>query len=278
MYKFENQEHHLIAIYGDTENESVNSLISAAMPDKDTRVLTPQSEDALSQAAQHSSLVIITLKNMDDQRVRVVKTLKENRMIVADIIAVIEDPQNIDTYALMSKGFDLCVPLEDFKSRNFRTILKQKLAQGTRRLSGFILEEEYRRFSDALSCAPASVIVFDQEKRIVFVSEHYFRAYPQSAQRLVRGLSAYAAFDMMSKEEDLSESDPRYDDIREFWYSLSGSIEFTLDNGVSYRLKAVQLPNNRGTIVTALNITEYVQQNKELEKTIERLKKAESKS
>lgn len=278
MYKSENQNHHLVAIYEDAENQGVNSMISSLMPEKDTRILAPQDHDALTQAAQNSSLVIIVLENAKDQSARLVRMLKDNRMVVADVIAVVKDPKDDDLYALMAKGFDLCVSLKDCQELHFKAIFKQKVLQGTKRLSGFILEEEYRRFSDALSCAPTSVIVFDQEKRIVFVSEHYFRAYPKSAPRLFRGLSVYDAFDMMSKEEELSEDDPRYEDIRQFWYSLSGDIEFTLDNGVSYRLKAVSLPNERGAIVTAQNITEYVQQNKELKTTLDRLKKAESKA
>lgn len=277
MYKSDVQEHHLIAIYNDTEKGHINTVVSSATPEKDTRILNPADEEALEQAAQNSSLIIIGLENEQDKNIFLARKLKENRMIVSDIIAVILDGSEFDVLNIVSKGFNLCLSLEETKTLPFKTILKQRLGEGTRRLAGFIIEEEYRRFSDALSSAPASVIVFDKEKRIVFVSEHYFRAYPQSASRLLRGLSVYEAFDMMSREEKLSENDPRYEDIRQFWYSLSGDIEFTLDNGVSYRLKAVSLPNDRGTIVTAQNITEYVRQNKELKQALAELKQAKTK-
>lgn len=276
MYTSGAQDHHLITIYGDSEKGDLNRLIASITPEKDTRILNPSDEAALEQAAQNSSLIIISLQNEEDRQSFLAGKLKDNRMVIADIMAIILDGSPFNHLKVMAKGFDLCVSIEEAGELPFKAILKQKLSHGTRRLSGFILEEEYRRFSDALSSAPASVIVFDQEKRIAFVSEHYFRAYPQSAPRLIRGLSVFEAFDMMSKEEKLSAEDPRYEAVRQFWYSLSGDIEFTLDNGISYRLKAVSLPNNRGTIVTAQNITEYVKQNKELKATLEKLKQAQS--
>ncbi|MEM7651441.1 MAG: hypothetical protein AAF204_05100, partial [Pseudomonadota bacterium] len=209
---------------------------------------------------------------------RAAKALKENRLIMSDVIGIVMDDDGLDPYKMMGKGFDVCIPFDKCKNPSFKSIVKQRLIEGTKRLAHVIIEEEYRRFSDALSCAPTSVIVFDQDKRIVFVSEHYYRAYPKSALRFKRGLSVFDAFDMMSKEEALLPTDARYELVKQFWYSLSGDVEFTLDTGVSYRLKATSLPNQRGTIVTAQNITEYVRQNKELKRALKRLKEAESKS
>lgn len=267
------QEHHLIAIYGDNEQKSITTLVQGMLPSKDTRILNPLDEDSLLQAAGHSSLIIIGLENAQDTNVFQAARLKEHRHVVCDIIGVLSD-QNANCQRIMAKNFDYCLPLAMCDSPDFKNILKNRVIQGSKRVSSFILEEEYRRFSDALSCAPTSIMVFDEDKRIVFVSEHYFRAYPKSAARLIRGLSVYEAFDMMSKEEDISEKDPLYQRLRDFWYNLTGSIEFTLDTGVSYRLKAATLPNGRGAIVTAQNITEYVEQNKELKSAIEQLNKA----
>lgn len=274
MHNRETQDHHLVTIYGDSAQGHINALISSLLPEKDTRILTPRDEAALAQAAQHSSVIIIGLQSTEDKNVLLARKLKDNRLVVAEVFAVILGQERLEPLKMMAKGFDACVSLEECRTLEFKSFLKQQLIDGTRRLNCFIVEEEYRRFSDALSCAPASVIVFDQEKRIVFVSEHYYRAYPQSAPRLTRGLSVYEAFDMMSKEEEVYEGDPRYEEARQFWYNLSGDMEFSLDNGASYRIKAVALPNNRGTIVTAQNITEYVQQAKELKKALEKLKKA----
>ena len=69
---------------------------------------------------------------------------------------------------------------------------------------------------------------------------------------------------MMSAEEKMPQDDPPYDGIKQFWYKLSGDIEFSLNDGTHYRLKATTLPNSRGTIVTAQNITEYIKKINEL--------------
>ena len=272
MDKFANQDHHLITIYGDTDQGRVNTLVSAITPEKDIRILAPKEEEILFQAAQNSSLIIVVLQNGQDPAVRLAKTLKDDRMVVSDVIAVVIDGNGLDVYEVMAKGFDLCMPFDECTELSFKSIIKQRLLQGGDRLSRIIVEEEYRRFSDALSCAPTSVMVFDQDKRIVFISEHYYRAYPQSARLLKRGLSVFDAFEMMSKEEAIDPKDPLFEKLKQFWYSLSGDLEFTLDTGVSYRIKATTLPHERGTIVTAQNITEYVRQNKELKKALQKLK------
>lgn len=263
MQSQNHNEHHLITIYEDDKKNSINKLVSRLIQSKNTRILCPNNEEELLKASQNSSLVLIGAKNQEDYNLNTVKTLKNNRMIVCDIVAVIKDVDIYDSLKIMEKGFDWCISLNETNRPEFKKILLQRIASGGKRLSTIILEEEYRRFSDALSCAPTSVIVFDNDKRIVFVSEHYFRAYPKSAPRLKRGLSAFDAFDMMSKEEGISPEDPRFKKLRDFWYTLNGDIQFELDNAIIYRLKATTLPSQRGTIVTAQNITEYLKQNKE---------------
>ena len=276
MDRLENRDHHLITIYGDTDSGELNGLINSLTPEKDTRILTPKDEDALAQAAQSSSLILIALQNNNDPAIRLARSLKDNRMVVSDIVAVLLNDDGVDIYEIIAKGFDLCIPITKCKELAFKSIVKQSLKRGTDRLSRLIVEEQVRRFSDALSSAPTSVMVFDQDKRIVFVSEHYYRAYPKSARLLKRGLSVFDAFDLMINEEQIFSDDPRYEPLKEFWFSLSGKVEFTLDNGGTYRLRATTLPHERGTIVTAQSITEYVKQNKELQKALKKLKARES--
>ena len=158
---------------------------------------------------------------------------------------------------VMGQGFDACVSKEDTHFIEFKQYLSSKISTGAMRLSGMIKEEEFRRLNDALSISPTSMIIFDADKRAVFVSDHYFRAYPKSAPRLIRGLRVYDAFDMMITEEGISTEDPRYEPIRHFWYNLAGSVEFTLDDGTTYRMKAFHLPSGRGTVVTGQNVSAY---------------------
>ena len=264
-------EHGLITIYGDTEEETISKAIWSCIPDRDIRILKPQDKETLEQAAQNSALVIIRIESETDPNFVLSRALQESRLVVADIIAVCPDNFKMPNVEVMGKGFDLCLRDKEMFSEAFKKFMRHKVATGSRRLAGLISEEEYRRVCDALSNAPASMIVFDADKRAVFVSDHYFRAYPKIAPRLIRGLSVYDSFAMMMKEEGIPDEDPRYEKLQKFWHNLEGSIEFTLDNGRTYRLKAVRLPAQRGTVVTGQNISDYQKRAKELEKQVEKL-------
>ena len=202
---------------------------------------------------------------MQDPNLHVARMLKENRLVACDVIAFCWKDFDAERIHVLSQGFDFCVTSREANIPDFKKFLYQKIVTGGRRLSGLILEEEYRRVCDALSSAPASMIIFDVDKRAVFISDHYFRAYPRIAGRLVRGLSVYDAFDMMAREEGLQQEDPLYEKLQRFWYNLNDSIEFRLETGVSYRLKAVQLPSRRGTVLMGQNISGYVDKRSSLE-------------
>jgi hypothetical protein len=256
MFLLNKTEHALVTVYGDGPEKALSSMISGYIPDRDLRVLTPGDPKTLEQAAQNSVLAFIVINRVDDPNLRLARILKENRMIVCDIIAFCPEMLDIHPVQILGMGFDLCLTPADAAISDFKKFLVQKITMGNRRLSGLILEEEYKRVCDALSNAPASMIIFDADKRTVFISDHYFRAYPKIATRLVRGLSVFDVFDMMAKEEGLATEDPLYEKLQKYWYNLEGSLEFTI-KGVSYRLKAVQLPSRRGTVLMAQNVTGY---------------------
>jgi hypothetical protein len=249
-------EHALITVYGDSPDQAIAGLITGYIPDKDLRILTPKDAHTLEQAAQNSVLVFIAINKADDPNLGLARILKENRLVACDVIALCSDEPGLHPVQILGKGFDLCITHADARVPDFKKFLMQKIINGGKRLSNLILEEEYRRLCDALATAPASVIIFDSDKRLVFISDHYFRAYPRTAPRLVRGLSVYDTFDLMSKEEQLEIDDPLFERLQKYWYNLEGSIEFTV-KGTAYRLKASQLPNRRGTVVMAQNITGY---------------------
>lgn len=276
MLSKEKTDHNLICLFGDDKERRLEKFVSEALPHKDIKILKPATEENLLQAAANCSLVVIAVTGLHN--LGYVRKMKENRKIVADIVGLAVSPVEEHELNFFINGFDFVLDYNTCDQVKFGKFLHQRTIMGGRRLNSFLIEEEFRRFSDALSSAPTSVIVFDNEKRIVFVSEHYFRAYPKSAPRLIRGLNVYDAFEMMSQEESIDKKDPRYDDIRNFWYRLQGEIEFTLDNGVSYRLKASTLPNQRGTIVTAQNITDRVKIKEKLGKALERIQQLENPS
>lgn len=256
---FSNQtDYALITIFGDNDVKAMNGAVSVCLPGTDVKILEPENAETLEQAAQNSMLVFIGISHNDDTNLKLGKVLQNNRLIVADVIAFCHEGVDLDNIEVLSKGFDGCVKSVGARTIEFKHYLSSKISKGSERLARLIQEEEYRRLSDALSLAPFSMIVFDKDKRAVFVSDHYFRAYPKIAPRLIRGLRVHDAFEIMITEEGVKPEDPRYDHIRQFWHNLNGSVEFSLDTGVSYRMKAYQLPNNRGTAVIGQNITKEI--------------------
>ena len=270
MPDLDKPDHMLLTIYGDNKTKDITKILETLVSGKDLRVLTPDTQETLEQAAQNSSLIIIGISGPDDPNFLLCRRLRDNRMVVADIVACSVSAEKIPPVKIMANGFDGCFTVPDTEIPEFKKYLMKKMSVGSQRLSGLIQEEEYRRVCDALSSAPTSMIIFDADKRAVFVSDHYFRAYPKIAPRLTRGLSVYEAFAMMAKEDGIESQDKRYSELEKFWYNLEGSVEFTLNDGMSYQLKAVRLPNRRGTVVTAQNISDYHHRNAELaDKTVQ---------
>jgi len=261
----------LIAIYGDSPDGSIAKSITSYISDRDVRILTPGDVEGLEKAAQNSSLVIVGLKEKNDENLKLGQLLKDNRMIVADIVGFCLDDIGLSRMEIMGKGFHSGVTVKDTDTPGYRSYLLQKIITGNRRLKSLIQEEEYRRICDALSCAPASMMIFDADKRIVFASDHYYRAYPKIAPMLTRGLSVYDVFALMMEQEGIPKDDERYNRLQSFWHSLSGNIEFGLDNGVVYRLKAVKLPSMRGTVIMGQNISGYHERQNQLEEASENL-------
>lgn len=271
MALFSNIDNALVTIYGDTEDTQIAKAITSFIPDREIRILTPGSTETLEQASVNSMLIFIGIQGHSDPNLRLGQRLKDNRLVVADVIGFCLNDIGMTPLQVMGRGFHSCISLEEAKTADFKDFLVQKIITGSRRLAGLIQEEEYRRVCDALSCAPASMIIFDQDKRAVFVSDHYFRAYPKIAPRLIRGLSVYDAFDMMMKEEKIPTHDERFARLQQFWHNLTGSIEFSLDSGTVYRLKAVQLPSRRGTVIMGQNISDYHQRHSELSQALDKI-------
>jgi hypothetical protein len=271
MAFFSNIDSALVAIYGDTPDSQIAKSITAFIPDREIRILTPQDHETLERAATHSMLIFIGLHGEGDANLRLGARLKDNRSVMADVVGFCLKDIGLTPIQVMGHGFHSCITLSDSKTPDFKNFLVQKIITGNRRLASLIQEEEYRRVCDALSCAPASMIIFDQDKRATFVSDHYYRAYPKIAPRLIRGLSVYDAFDMMMKEEKIPVHDERYARLQQFWHNLTGSIEFSLDSGTVYRLKAVHLPSRRGTVIMGQNISDYHQRNSELSQKLDKV-------
>jgi signal transduction histidine kinase len=129
------------------------------------------------------------------------------------------------------------------------------------------MDKDYKRFRAALDASSSAFIVFDENKKVFFVSKHYYDAYPKSAKKLVKGLDVKDAFILLCEEDGILPEEERYKEIKKFWMDLGNkSIEFVLSDGRVWTVKSASLPDNQGTIVTTTDITNYVKQRKMLEK------------
>ena len=118
------------------------------------------------------------------------------------------------------------------------------------------MEKEYQIFRSALDASSDAFIIFDEQRKIFFVSQHYYDAYPESTPELVCGLGVEDTFLLLSKEDNIMPEEQRYQDIRKFWHELGdGEIEFSLGDGRRWAVKSAKLPDNQGTIVTTTDIT-----------------------
>ncbi len=125
-------------------------------------------------------------------------------------------------------------------------------------------------FLGFLSVSADAFIVFDRQKRIFYVSDHYLRLYPDSAQYFIRGTPVQKVFEAVTSEMGVKPDDPQFQESIDFWTKLSGEHEFRLDNGTHYRMTAVDLPGGQGIIVSTTNITTYKNQERALaEKQVE---------
>ncbi len=263
-----------ILVFGDEETESIAKTLWSQLSGMSVRVV-PISK--ILDIETHALEAIMIFWSVDDRLSLIhgmVQKLAQNTSVTAEMIAVTHEKDAITRLKLMSAGFDNIFNRETMDSKEFASILKNKVAKGQARLLRRVREEELVRLKAALSTSPDAYIIFDAEKRITFLSEHYGRVYPKSALKMVPGTHVKQALDWVMEEIGFDEKNPRYPYILEFWTSLQGSAEFHLNNNRILRVKATPLVEGKGTIVTTTDVTEYKRVTNLLEQKSEELEKA----
>ena len=208
---------------------------------------------------------------MDHEKIALAQKLSNMRGVVADVVAITEEPEIRKRLHVMAQDFDAIYNREILELPEFRRVFLHKIKRGVRRLEARIQEDEYHTFKAFLSSSADAFIVFDNLKRIFFVSDHYRRIYPKSTEFFVRGMPVQRAFESVAREMNLNPSDARYDAVKDFWIGMRGTYEFTLDNGKVLRMVATALPEGQGTIISTTDITIYKQQEDNLAKQGEAL-------
>ncbi len=253
-----------VTVYGDTRAGELTKLLFGLIPGLDVRFVTPESREALIEEAYHSAIVFVLVEDASDDNISLAAELSSLPGVVADVIAITPEQEIRRRLHMLTYDFDNIFNWEILNTDDFRSIFQHKLKRGVMRLNARIQEDEYRTFRGFLSVSPDAFIVFDKNKRILFVSQHYHNMYKKSSHLFIRGTPVQAVFEAAAEEMGVSPSDPRYEPARAFWSGLSGQMEFELDNGRVLRNTAAPLPDGEGTIVTTTDITLYKLQERAL--------------
>lgn len=263
-----------VTVYGDTRAKDLTKLLYALIPGQDVRFTTPETEEALIEEAYNSAIVFVLATDPSDENIRLASKLSDLPGVVADIIAITPEQEIRRRLHMLTYDFDNIFNWEILGSDDFRSIFNHKLKKGIMRLNSRIQEDEYQTFRGFLSMSPDAFIVFDKNKRLLFVSKHYHHMYPKSAHLFVRGTPVTVVYEAATAEMGVKPDDPRYELSKGYWQNLTGQMEFTLDNGKVLRNTAAPLPDGAGTIVTTTDITLYKTQERALAEKQEALTEA----
>lgn len=264
----------VVVIYGEDRNKEFTKTLWDLIPTYDVQIANPKSLDELCEVAYDSALVFVMVDDADDDTLRVAEELSNIKGVVADVVAITREPDIRRRLHILSARFDAIYNLEIVGGGEFSQIFHHKLKKGIMRLNARLQEDEYNTFLGFLSVSADAFIVFDPQKRIFYVSEHYLRLYPHSRHVFTRGTPVQRVFEAIADEMGVGQHDPRYQSALDFWVSLKGQFEFRLDNGLHLRLTAVDLPGGQGTIVSTTNITTYKNQEFALAKQQKELERA----
>lgn len=246
-----------ITVFGDTDGKNLAKTLWSYLAGWEIRLLTPEDEDDLRREAPKSSLIFIVINDEKDPKTLISRILSNDSDVVADVVGITRGQVAENRLKIQAQGFDHILPWEMIETEEFRQIFYHKLRKGMLRLNARIKENEYRSFQAFLSASADAFIVFDQDRKIFFISHHFKRIYPRSADKLVRGTPVQKAFEAMSEEMGIRVIDARYNAMKDFWLKLEGQQEFTLDNQASVRITAVAMPDGQGTIVSMTDVTNY---------------------
>lgn len=253
-----------VTVYGEKDGQTLSRLLYDLIPGQPVRFITPANRDELLDEVYHSAIVFIAVDDVSDENINLAKDLTALPGVVADIIAITPVQEIRQRLHMLTYDFDNIFNREILETEDFRHIFRHKLEKGIRRLQARIQEDEYRSFQAFLSVSPDAFIIFDRNKRVLFVSGHYHKLYRQSGELLLRGTPVNQIFEAASRESGVTPEDPRYQIAKDFWTKLEGHFEFHVSPTKVLRITAVPLPDGEGTIVTTTDISLYKLQERTL--------------
>lgn len=252
-----------VLIYGDDQERTTGKMLWSILADPDVKLENVNNIQDLIEKTSDSILTFVVIG--EDGRNSDIAAEISNLDIPGDIFGITENADTASRQILMGKGFDWVLNRAMMEAPDFKTIILKKAERAKHRQVNLIMQQEYRRFRAALTASPDAFIVLDTEKRIFFVSEHYRRAYPNVGKHLIRGLPIMEAFELGRTEQGIHEGTEMYENLRRFWHELDGYIEFTMPDERTWRIKAAPLADGQGTIITTVDVTDVLDNKRELE-------------
>lgn len=260
-----------VVIFGDDEGQSVAKQVWSFLSGNLLQMISAHTVEELEESAQNAVMIMIVTQGVNDKNNDLTMRLARNPRVTGDIVAVTDEKDVGQRVKILAKGFDAIFDVSFMEYPEFKEMLLNRIERGFISLENRIQQEEYRRFKASLAASPDAFIVFDENRKIFFVSEHYRKAYPTAGPRLIRGVDVMDAFEMCVNDEYVDHSDPRYEAMHEFWSTLEGQVEHVQNDGRTWSIKAKKLPEGQGTIVTTTDITSYRNQQRELEEQSQKL-------
>ena len=263
-----------LIVYEASPDCPLGKSVWALMAGHDIRFVSAKTQEELQREAPAAALIILSANSPGDASCQITMSLAGNPLVTADLMGFVPNAAVEERINFLGYGFDYAFNEEFMKFPDFRKILLKKIDKGRMRLDNRAQNEEYLRFRASLSASPDAFLILDENNKIFFVSHHYKRAYPRSANLLIRGLDVTDAFEALAQEQGVLSNEARYHDLKKFWSDLDGMQEFETTDGRIWRMKASKLDDGQGTIITTTDITLYRTQKQELEKATAELKES----
>lgn len=253
-----------VIVYGDNENLNIKQLVWALLSGRDFLLVTPANEAELKEHMTQAALVILHINGPEDPLAELADEMTNDPQFVGTILGIGISLDVKDRLILLSHGFESAFNYEMMEDPLFRAALIRKFDKAVTRIDNRTKHEEYERFKGAIAASPDAFIIFDENNKLFFASDHYIRAYPINGDKIYKGMDVLEAFELLAQEQNVDETAAEYEYMKIFWETLEGQIEFQLHTGHTWRITARQLPGDLGSIVTTTDISMYRKQQIEL--------------
>jgi hypothetical protein len=175
-----------VVIFADNAEKHLTKAIWSSLSGHELELLNVSDPDELFKVASNAVLILMAVYKIDDENNKWAGDLSNKTRVVADVIAVTDTADEDMRLKLMSCGYDAVFNYSFFEKPDFKNALLSRVEKGFSRLEHRVQQEEYARFKASLAASPDAFIVFDEHRKLFFVSEHYRKAYPRTGMNLVR--------------------------------------------------------------------------------------------